>query len=415
MLIFVRVKNKNLQMTNIEHISLLKLLEKVKGAVEGGSGGQIWVKAEISDIKNHPAGHCYLELVDTGEEESDVEARAQGIIWASVYKMLRPYFTTTTGYELTAGMHILVRVTVQFSPLYGLSLIISDIDPSFTVGEVELERQKNIKRLRQEGMFEMNKGLELPRLPRNFAVISSGSAAGYLDFIKHLHENEYGYRFRTKLFPAPMQGESAPSGIIGAIDMVAEEIDTFDALLILRGGGSQQDLRCFDDYELAVNIAQFPLPVITGIGHEQDFHIADMVAHTSVKTPTAVAAFITGIFIQEESLISSFASRLSLSLQARVLNEGSSLQRMADTLINICTNRISEGMHLLELAEQRVKINNPIALLKNGYAITVKNGKRVTAMELNREDKVEIFMKEGSADCTVNEVKIYRHEVKPDV
>ncbi len=395
-------------MTNIEHISLLKLLEKVKGEVEEGTRGQIWVKTEISDIKNHPAGHCYLELVDTGEEERDVEARAQGIIWASVYKMLRPYFTTTTGYELTAGMHILVRVNVQFSPLYGLSLIISDIDPSFTVGEVELERQKNIRRLREEGMFDMNKGLELPRLPRNFAVISSKSAAGYLDFIKHLHENEYGYRFRTKLFPAPMQGESAPSGIIEAIDMVAEEMNSFDVLLILRGGGSPQDLRCFDDYELAVNIAQFPLPVITGIGHEQDFHIADMVAHTSVKTPTAVAAFITGIFIKEESLISSFASRLSLSLQARVLNEGSRLQRTTDTLINICTNRISEGMHLLDLAEQRIKINNPIALLKNGYAITVKDGKRVNALELKREDKVEIFMKEGSADCTVNEVKMYR-------
>lgn len=370
-------------MDNKEQISLLELMERVKGAISREAGKQVWIRAEISDIKNHSAGHCYLELVDSESNQGDIEARAQGIIWASAYKMIRPYFETTTGYSLSVGMHILIKVLPQFSPLYGLSLIISDIDPSFTVGELEIERQKTILKLKSEGAFEMNKSLTLPGLPKKFAIISSPSAAGYLDFIKHLHENQYGYKFMTKLFPAPMQGERAAEGIIEAMDKVALESNLFDALLILRGGGSPQDLRCFDDYELAVNIAQFPLPVLTGIGHEQDFHIADMAAHTSVKTPTALAAFITGIFIAEESKIASFIGRLSLSLHTRV-----SLEK----------NRVS-------LLEQRAKMNNPLALLEKGYALVSKDGVKVLFKDLKKGDKIDLMMKSGTAECTVFKLK----------
>lgn len=389
-----------------EHISLLELLEKLKGTIEREVSAQLWIKAEISDIKNHSAGHCYLELVDTDEEGGEVKARAQGIIWSSVYKMLKPYFETTTGYQLSRGMHILVKAQVQFSTLYGLSLIISDLNPSFTIGELEIERQKNILRLKEEGMFEMNKELLLPKLPRRFAIISSESAAGYLDFIKHLHENESGYKFQTTLFTAPMQGEMAPSGIIEAMDRVSARLDSFDALLILRGGGSTQDLRCFDDYELAVNIAQFPLPVITGIGHEQDFHIADMVANTSVKTPTAIAGFIIDKFWAEEGNITSIASRLSLSLRTRMLTEDNKLKRAADSLFSICHNRIMKEQHRVELHEQKIIINNPLALLEKGYALVIKNREKVSsAKELCRGDQFDLIMLGGTVECEVKNLK----------
>ncbi len=389
-----------------EHISLLELLERIKGTIEKQINTQLWIKAEISDIKNHSAGHCYLELVDTGENNGEVEGRAQGIIWSSVYKILRPYFETTTGYQLARGMHILVKAQVQFSTLYGLSLIISDINPSFTIGEIEIERQKNILRLKQEGMFEMNKELELPKLPRRFAVISSESAAGYLDFIKHLHENEYGFKFYTKLFEAPMQGENAPSGIISAMDEVANTGNYFDALIILRGGGSQQDLRCFDDYELATNIAQFPLPVITGIGHEQDFHIADMVANTSLKTPTAIANFIIDIFSSEETYIASVAARLSLSLRTRIASEENQLSRASDSIFNLCKGRLNLETYKINLLEQNIKLNNPLSLLEKGYSLVLKNGVKIkNASELREGDDIELIMQKGTIECLVKSVK----------
>lgn len=389
-----------------EHISLLELLEKIKGTIESEINTQLWIKAEISDIKNHSAGHCYLELVDTGKDEEEVEARAQGIIWGSVYKMLKPYFETTTGYQLARGMHILIKAQVQFSTLYGLSLIISDINPSFTIGELEIARQKNILKLKSEGMFEMNKELEITRLPRKFAIISSESAAGYLDFIKHLHQNEYGYNFSTTLFIAPMQGENAPAGIIAAMDNVASKNNSFDALIILRGGGSTQDLRCFDDYELAVNIAQFPLPVITGIGHEQDFHIADMVANTSLKTPTAIANFIVDKFVTEEGNIASIVNRISLSLHTKVMSDNNKLGRIKDSLFNICLTKKEKEYYRLDLLEQSIKLNNPLLLLEKGYALVLKSGQKVTsAKTLSPGDDVEILIKNGTLDCKVIKVR----------
>ncbi len=389
-----------------EHISLLELLGRVKGAIEREVSSQLWIKAEISDIKNHSAGHCYLELVDTGKDGDEVEARAQGIIWSSVYKMLKPYFETTTGYQLARGMHILIKAQVQFSTLYGLSLIISDLNPSFTIGELEIERQKSILKLKEEGMFEMNKELEIPKLPRKFAVISSESAAGYLDFIKHLHENEYGYRFQTTLFTAPMQGEAAPAGIIEAMDRVAQNLSSYDALLILRGGGSTQDLRCFDDYELAVNIAQFPLPVITGIGHEQDFHIADMVANTYLKTPTAIANFIVDKFSAEEGNITSIAARLSLSLRTRIINEENRLRRVADALFTGCKSRYINEQHAVELLEQKVVMNNPLALLAKGYALVLKEREKVISADaLKAGDEIDVVLQKGTVECLVKKLK----------
>lgn len=363
-----------------EKMRLSDLQEQVRKSIEQRFAGKYWITAEISEIKNHYSGHCYLDLIDKNPGEDAVSAKAQAIIWANNYRMLRPFFETTTGSPLSKGMHVLVCVQVQFSSLYGLSLVIIDIDPAFTVGEQELLRQETINRLKAEGMFEMNSTLDFPPLPRRLAVISSEQAAGYRDFMKQLHENEFGFKFYTELFPAPMQGIVAPEGIIEAMDQVAARGDGFDLMLILRGGGAAHDLACFDDYNLAANIAQFPLPVVVGVGHDHDYHIADMVAHTSVKTPTALADFIIDLFAAEEQQILYLARRLSMALQNRIMSE---------------RNRI-------QLLEQRIVSGNPFKLLEKGYALIHKEGRRIKNInDISIDDKIGIILNGGQMECVV--------------
>lgn len=363
-----------------EKMRLSDLQEQVRESIEQRFTGKYWITAEISEIKNHYSGHCYLDLIDKNPGEDTVSAKAQAIIWANNYRILRPFFETTTGSPLSKGMHILVYVQVQFSSLYGLSLVITDIDPTFTVGEQELLRQETIKRLKMEGMFEMNSTLDFPQLPRRLAVISSEQAAGYRDFMKQLHDNEFGFNFYTKLFQAPMQGITAPEGIIEAMDEVAARVAEFDLLLILRGGGASHDLACFDDYNLAANIAQFPIPVVVGVGHDHDYHIADMVAHTSVKTPTALADFIIDLFAAEEQQILYLSRRLSLALQSRIMSE---------------KNRI-------QLLEQRIISGNPFKLLEKCYAVIYKDGRRIKDIkDICVEDKIGVILNGGHIECVV--------------
>jgi exodeoxyribonuclease VII large subunit len=386
-----------------ERLTLAQLQEQVRESVEGRLDGKYWVRAEISEIKNHPAGHCYLDLVDKPSPSEPVVARAQAIIWATSYRIIRPYFETSTGSSLAKGMHILVYVQVQYSPLYGLSLIVQDIDPAYTAGEQELERQRTIRRIREEGMLSLNGSLELPALPYRLAVISSETAAGYRDFMKHLHQNAYGFRFRTELFPAMMQGENAVETIIGAMEAVALRSGEFDLLLLLRGGGSSQDLSCFDDYELCINIAQFPLPVITGIGHEQDLHIADMVAHTSVKTPTALADFIIEIFAGEEQQISYLSQMVKQALNRRITNERNRLSGFATEIRAGYLALLASHRHALDLLEQRIFSNNAEALLGKGYALLFKDGARVRDIsDVNTGDTLKVILRGGKLICTVN-------------
>ncbi|MCK9628853.1 MAG: exodeoxyribonuclease VII large subunit [Bacteroidales bacterium] len=367
-------------MGKVEKIRLADLQEQVRQSIEQRFNGKYWITAEISEIKNHYSGHCYLDLIDKNPGEDAISAKAQAIIWANNYRMLKPFFETTTGSPLSKGMHVLVYVQVQFSSLYGLSLVITDIDPAFTVGEQELLRQETINRLKNEGMFEMNSTLDFPDLPKRLAVISSEQAAGYRDFMKQLHENEFGFKFYTELFSAPMQGITAPEGIIEAMDEVADRIDDFDLLLILRGGGAAHDLACFDDYTLAANIAQFPIPVVVGVGHDHDYHIADMVAHTSVKTPTALADFIIDLFAAEEQQILYLTRRLSMALQNRIMNEQNKIQ----------------------LLEQRIISGNPLKLLEKGYALIQKEGRRIKNInEIRVDDKIGILLKGGQIECVV--------------
>ena len=275
----------------VDNISLYQLQERIKRGVEESVPGYIWITAEISDVNNNVSGHCYLDLVDYKDGEKGISAKARGMIWANTYRILRPYFETTTGSALKAGMKVLIKVQVQYSILYGLGLTISDIDPTFTIGGLELIRQKTIQQLQNDGCFELNSKLQLPLLPRNLAIISSPTAAGYRDFMNHLNQNEFGLSFNTELYQAQMQGDEAPQSIINALDKIHNSNIKYDAVIIIRGGGAVTDLVCFDDYELCVNIAQYPLPVITGIGHEHAYYIADMVAHTYLNTPIAVAGF----------------------------------------------------------------------------------------------------------------------------
>ena len=438
-------------MDNNGQIGLKLLQELIKEALEDNFDRQLWVRAEIWDISVNASGHCYLTLVEKDEETSNIVAKAQAIIWASTFRVLRPYFETATGEKLQAGMKVLLQIRVQYSLLYGLSLIVSNIDPNYTVGSTALERQKILDRLEKEGMMDMNRTLPLPDLPRRFAVISAETAAGYGDFMNHLHNNGFGYKFRTELFQAPMQGADAPAGIIAALDKIAERSGDFDAVLIIRGGGSNFDLACFDDYDLAVNIAQYPLPVLTAIGHERDCHVSDLIAHTYLKTPTALADFFVDIFAAEEQHVDSLATRMLMALKGKraeavttvdrllaratgsvllriqrerravdmllsraaagILSDLQTAQGRIDMMLlraaNTARGRLQAENHKIELLELRLSALNPMSILEKGFAIPVKKGQKVTsASALTAGDSITVILKDGKADCEVKNVNM---------
>jgi exodeoxyribonuclease VII large subunit len=275
-----------------EKLSLTELQLIIRDSLYMALPGMYWVIAEISEIKENNAGHCYLELIEKHPDEKNVRARAKAIIWSSRYRFLKSFFENITGESLKEGFKILIKTKVEYHELYGLSLVISDIDPAFTIGELAMKRQLVIKKLEQEGVFSMNKELDFPVCPQRIAIISSKNAAGYSDFINHLIQNSYGYVFYTVLIESAMQGTETEQGVINALDKIAIYSYLFDLVVIIRGGGSQSDLSWFDSYNIAYHVTQFPLPVITGIGHDKDMSVTDMVASKSLKTPTAVADFL---------------------------------------------------------------------------------------------------------------------------
>ncbi|MBN2613497.1 MAG: exodeoxyribonuclease VII large subunit [Bacteroidales bacterium] len=292
-------------------LSLFELNHLIKNLIRDGLAPAYWVVGEISELKINASGHCYLELIEKNEKTDYIKARSRATIWSSNFRMIKPYFESSTGTALSAGIKIMVRATVDFHEVYGLSLNIIDIEPTFTVGELARQKQLIINRLTEEGVVDMNKELEFPRLPKHIAVISSKTAAGFGDFCDQLQNNDYGFKFYIKLFPAFMQGEETENSIISALEQIHRYDKYFDVAVIIRGGGSQADLASFNNYRLAVHIAQFPIPVITGIGHEQDETVTDIVAHTSLKTPTAVAEFIIGNFLEEKGLLEEYAAMLA--------------------------------------------------------------------------------------------------------
>ena len=301
-----------------------------------------WVQAEIASISVR-GGHCYLDLVE--KSVSGIVAKMRATIWANVYALLRPYFHEETGTDLQVGMQVLVEATVDFHAVYGLSLNITNIDPTYTIGDLAKQRQETIAKLLAEGVMDMNKSLALPTIVRRIAVISSESAAGYGDFRHQLEDG--GYRFETTLFPAIMQGEHAPKSIIAALDTIANQEEEWDAVVIIRGGGATTDLTCFDDYNLCNHCAQFPLPILTGIGHTRDVSIVDMVVHLPLKTPTAVAAFLIGRFRDAEEQIRTLRQRLARTAERQIL-----VRR-----------------HILEVLRLKLENCNPERIYRRGYSL----------------------------------------------
>jgi len=286
-----------------EKVSLTELQLIIRDSLYMALPDVYWVIAEISEIKENSAGHCYLELIEKQPDEKNVRARIKAIIWSNRYRFLKAFFENITGESLREGLKILVKTKVEYHELYGLSLIISDIDPVFTIGELAMKRQLVIKKLEEEGVFSMNKELPFPAFPQRVAVISSKNAAGYSDFINQLKNNSFGYSFYTALIETSLQGTETEKSVISALDRIANHVDLFDLVVIIRGGGSQTDLSWFDNYNIAYHVTQFPLPVITGIGHDKDVSVTDMVANRSLKTPTAVADFLVDSVAASENYI----------------------------------------------------------------------------------------------------------------
>jgi len=296
-----------------EKVSLTELQLIIRDSLYLALPDIYWVIAEISELTENNAGHCYLELIEKHQDEKNVRARVKAIIWSNRYRFLKAFFENITGESLREGLKILVKAKVEYHELYGLSLIISDIDPAFTVGEMAMKRQLIIKKLEQDGVFSMNKELTFPAVPQRIAVISSKSAAGYSDFVNHLKGNSFGYVFYTSLIETSLQGTETELSVITALDKIALNSHLFDLVVIIRGGGSQSDLSWFDSYNIAYHVTQFPLPVITGIGHDKDVSVTDMVANRSLKTPTAVADFLIDTFADAENHIIEMSSLITVA------------------------------------------------------------------------------------------------------
>ena len=332
----------------------------------------VWFTAEINHLTAKVGGHCYLELVDY--EDQVLMGKAQAWIPSATFRMIKPYFETTAGLALAPGLTVLLKAKVQYHPVYGMSLQVVDIDPVYTVGNIALERQKSLRRLEQEGVLDMNASLELPLLTRRIALISSEQAAGFRDFREQLQNNSQSYAFYWELFPSLMQGNEAAGGIISALEAIALRAEDFDAVVVVRGGGAVADLLCFDDYDLALHIAQFPLPVLLGVGHDQDRHLADMVAHTSVKTPTALAEFLIGRLAEAELLVWEQWQQL----RRQVVYKMGELKEAPLLLYQRLKARVAwvlqEQKHRLALLEQSVATLNPLAPLQRGYALVLKDG-----------------------------------------
>ena len=387
-----------------EFITLLELQSRLKEGIERLFPSRVWLRAEIGAVKARVGGHCYMELLQSGE--NGIEAKVQAVVWSSKYRFIAPYFESVAGSPLSEGMLVLVHVQVNYSQLYGLSLVVDDIDPGFSLGEQEKQRRLTVERLEKEGLVDMQQGLELARLPYMIAVISASDAAGYRDFMRHLHENEYGFAFRTDLYPALMQGAGSPASIISALDAVADSGKGYDAVAVIRGGGAKLDLACYDDYDLAAHIAQFPVPVFTAIGHDQDTHVADMVAFMSVKTPTALADEFVSMYADEDAFLVSFGDRLRLAASGRLYREESRLQVLYHGMSAAFSKKIMSMEGRLDLMEARLKASDPRSILKKGYVLAVDSAGAVLRSAAGKRpgDRVSLLMKDGRLDCTVDSV-----------
>ena len=384
-------------MNNIdEPLTLYSLNNMARNALADAMPLRYWVTGELSEVREATAGHCYIELVQRDEATKEMVAKARGTIWARIYSLLRPYFLEQTGQSFTAGLKVLLQVTVSFHELYGFTLDVCDIEPAYTIGDIARQRQLIIKRLTEEGVIGLNKELPIPLLPQRIAVISSATAAGYGDFCDQLMNNKYGFVFYTGLFPSPMQGNRVEEGIIAALDRIAQHADCWDVVVIIRGGGATSELNCFDTYNLANNCAQFPLPIITGIGHQRDESLLDIVAHTSAKTPTAAAELLIHAMLASESLLTETMGNIVNNIRQRLTNEKTRIGTIIGQLPVKTALFMQEQHHKLDLCQRYLDAASPKHILALGYSITRVNGKTVrSASQIKPGDTVHTTLAEG--------------------
>ena len=371
-------------------ISLYQLNNQVKSHLSDAFSEEIWVVAEISELRQTQPGHCYLELIEKDETTDKITAKARATIWAYTYRMLKPYFKTSTGQALSSGIKVLVKVTVEFQEIYGYSLNIKDIDPTYTLGDMARRKKETIDKLQQEGVFDMNRDLLFPEIPKTIALISSPTAAGYEDFVDQLENNPQGYQFHHKLFPAIMQGNQAEDSIIKTLEKIYAYEDIFDVVVIIRGGGSTSDLNCFDNYELAQNIAQFPIPVISGIGHERDESIVDMVANIKVKTPTAAAEYLIDCFEECESYHEGLQENFLASIQDILMESSDRLQQLSQKFTPLVHQILARKNNQLDMATQSI-IASGKSLLRNS-----KHQLQAFSFDLKLSSKHQIDMEQMS-------------------
>ena len=430
-------------------LSLVELNQRIRMTLEQAFPDTYWVRAEMSDVReNGASGHCYLEFIEKDPRSGQLLAKVRGAIWAKTFRLLKPYFEMETGQRFVSGLKVLVRVTVDFHELYGLSLTVVDIDPAYTLGDMARKRLEIIRQLQEEGVFELNKELPLPLLPRRIALISSPTAAGYEDFMNQLTHNRAGYPFYVKLFPALMQGEHTEESVIAALDRIYAHQELFDVVALLRGGGATSDLNSFDSYLLAANCAQFPLPILTGIGHERDDTVVDLVAHTRLKTPTAVAEFLIARMDQAAQTVEELQQTMTQSASVRLLQEKQRLQsyatpfpalvgqrmernrtllhqlgaklptmaqgfverkramvdRLAMQLRNATTTHLTEKQRFLQLQEQFVRMASPDYILRRGYSLTLREGKIIKrAEELQVGEELTTRFMDGEVKSIIKE------------
>ena len=408
-----------------ESYSLSELGKCIKMTLKTAFAEPVWVRAEISEMHENVSGHCYLDLIEKADDTDVLVAKQKATIWAFTYRMLKPYFESETGATLRAGMKVLLLCEVEFHEVYGVSLNVRDIDPAFTVGEMAVRRAEIIRRLTDDGIVDMNKQQPLAPVPQRVAVISSATAAGYGDFCDQLRNNVFGYTFYTKLFPATMQGAQTEQSVVAALDKICDFIDNFDVVVIIRGGGATSDLVAFDNYNLALHCAQFPLPIISGIGHQRDESVVDLVAHTRVKTPTAAAEFLVARINDFEKNIDEMAQNVAFSarevvhdellrLQQRIARLGvvqrvcvrhdAALQHLTMRLRNAAKMAISSEEKRMALVEKSIEYADPATLLQRGFTLTTNHGKIVKSVcDVAPGDIVTTHLADGAFTAMVQQ------------
>lgn len=416
----------NIATTPQESLTLYDLQRMVRGALESRFSDPVWISAEISELKLNNSGHCYLNLVEKGAGGGTPRAEARAMIWRSAYKNIATTFEQATGSPLCSGLKVLVRVVVNFHETYGYSLQIIDIDPSYTLGDVERRRRETIEQLMADGIWDMNRELTLARPTLRIAVVSSATAAGYRDFMRELGRNNY--RFRTTLFESTMQGDGGEDSVVAALEEIAAKEEEFDMVAIIRGGGSTSDLALFDSYRIASHIAQFPLPVVTGIGHDKDVSVADMVAHTHCKTPTAVATFFAELADAELNIVEEYTSSIANEVESILQNEAMRVYTLSADIERIATAHINDGLnrlntihsalhsrlelifstesHRLKEFERTLQTYSIDNILQLGFALVRSGNKTITSIADNKVgDSIDVELRDGVLSAEIKSIK----------